>query len=113
MKHWILGTLALLICLAACNEQQKFIRVSAACPRYFETIDGRPWIPVMINYIVPNGEEPEVFNEIETYFKHFSENGGNAMRIWISSPFLEIEDRKTGEYSQVKLNRIDSLLSLG
>lgn len=122
MKHWILGTLALLICLAACNEQQKstdgmnkdpeFIRVSAACPRYFETIDGRPWIPVMINYIVPNGEEPEVFNEIETYFKHFSENGGNAMRIWISSPFLEIEDRKAGEYSQVKLNRIDSLLSL-
>jgi len=108
--------------LTACTEQQKssgrinndpeFIRVSKAYPRYFETVDGRPWIPVMINYIVPNGEEPEVLNEIETYFKHFSENGGNAMRIWISSPFLEIEDQKVGEYSQVKLNRIDSLLSL-
>jgi hypothetical protein len=108
--------------MAACTEQQKsadstnqdpeFIRVSTAYPRYFETIDGRPWVPVMINYIVPNGEEPEVFNEIETYFKHFSENGGNAMRIWISSPFLEIEDRKAGEYSQVKLNRIDTLLGL-
>src|SRR4030095_15384908 len=32
------------------------------------------------------------------------------MRIWISSPFLEIEDEKAGQYSQVKFNRIDKLL---
>ena len=66
----------------------------------------------MINYILPNGEEKQVFEEAEGYFKRFSENGGNSMRIWISSSFLEIEDRKVGEYSQIKINRIDSLLSL-
>ena len=90
----------------------EFVRVSTENPRYFETTDGHPWIPVMINFIMPNGQEPEVFKKVDAYFKHFSENGGNAMRIWISSPFLEIEDTKVGEYSQIKFNRIDSVLSL-
>jgi hypothetical protein len=122
MKREKLITYLLLICLTACSEQQKsadrinnaaeFIRVSAKYSRYFETIDGRPWIPVMINFIIPNGEEAEVFAKTEMYFKHFSENGGNSMRIWISSPFLEIEDQKVGKYSQTKFNRIDSVLSL-
>lgn len=91
---------------------ESFIRVSTKNPRYFETTDGYTWIPIMINFIIPNGEEEEVFKKVELYFKHFSENGGNAMRIWISSPFLEIEDQKVGEYSEVKLNRVDSVLSL-
>jgi len=122
MKQRTLFAFSFLICLASCNETQKsaglktedsaFIRVSTAYPRYFETADGHTWIPVMINYIVPDGEEEEVFEEIQKYFKHFSSNGGNAMRIWISSPFLEIEDRKVGEYSQEKLDRIDRLLAL-
>ena len=122
MKKETLITLFLLICLAACTEQQKstdrmnkdpeFIRVSTQYPRYFETIDASPWIPVMINFIMPNGEEAEVFKMTEMYFKNFSENGGNSMRIWISSPFLEIEDQKVGEYSQTKFNRIDSVLRL-
>jgi hypothetical protein len=34
------------------------------------------------------------------------------MRIWISSPFLEIEDKKVGEYDRAKFKRIDSVLSL-
>jgi hypothetical protein len=89
-----------------------FVRVSIKNPRYFETTDGHAWIPVMINYIMPDGEEAEVFKQVEIYFKHFSENGGNAMRIWISTPFLEIEDKKVGEYDQTKFNRIDSVLSL-
>ena len=94
------------------NSRDEFIRVSTTNPRYFETTNGHPWIPLMINFIIPNGEETEVFKKIETYFKHFSENGGNAMRIWISSPFLEIEDKKVGEYNPAKFNRIDSMLSL-
>ncbi len=122
MKVERLIPLFMFICLAACTKQHKssggmstdpeFIRVSAKYQRYFETIDGRRWIPVMINFIVPDGEEAEVFRKIETYFKHFSENGGNSLRIWISSPFLEIEDQKVGEYNQAKFNRIDSILSL-
>ncbi|MDP3445035.1 MAG: hypothetical protein Q8T08_19415 [Ignavibacteria bacterium] len=94
------------------SGSESFIRLSAKNPRYFETTDGHTWIPIMINLVLPNGEEKEVFEKVDLYFRHFAENGGNAARIWISSPFLEIEDQKVGEYSEAKLNRIDSVLSL-
>jgi hypothetical protein len=95
------------------QRKDQFIRVSKEDPRYFETTDGKTWIPVMINYIVPYGKkEDETFQMIESYFKNFSENGGNAMRIWISSPFLEIEDEQAGQYNPVKFRRIDRMLQL-
>ncbi|MGI8636497.1 MAG: hypothetical protein ACR2KZ_13960, partial [Segetibacter sp.] len=95
------------------NQQQEFVRISKKFPAYFETADNRTWVPVMINYIVPAGqEETAAFTTIENYFRNFTTNGGNAMRIWISSPFLEIEDEKAGEYSAVKFARIDRVLQL-
>lgn len=122
MREKTLIIFLLLAGLLSCKDQQKdydrmnndpeFIKVSKKDLRYFVTTDGRPWIPVMINFIIPNGKEAKIFKYVKTYFKHFSENGGNAMRIWISSPFLEIEDKKVGEYNPVKFKRIDSVLSL-
>jgi len=94
------------------ERMDDFIRVSIKNPRYFETTNHHLWIPVMINFIMPDGKDAEVFKKVESYFKHFSENGGNAMRIWISSPFLEIEDTKVGVYNQAKFNRIDTVLFL-
>ena len=89
----------------------KFIHISSKNSAYFETSQGKTWVPVMINYIVPfNQEESKALATIESYFKNFSRNGGNSMRIWISSPFLEIEDEKAGQYSKVKFNRIDKVL---
>ncbi len=96
---------------ARINRNDMVVRVSKKNHNYFETADGKTWVPVMINYIVPFGqEESKALATIETYFKNFSENGGNAMRIWISSPFLEIEDEKAGEYSNIKFSRIDKVL---
>jgi hypothetical protein len=94
------------------SRKNLFVEVSKKFPRYFVTTDQKTWIPVMINFIIPNGEEEEVFKKVEAYFSHFSAFGGNAMRIWISSPFLEIEDTKQGEYNPVKFSRIDRLLKL-
>ena len=95
------------------QKKKEFIRISPKNPKYFSTEDGETWIPVMIDYIVPAGqEEKDAFKTIESYFKNFSENGGNSMRIWISSPFLEIEDQKAGEYNPQKFHRIDKLLQL-
>ena len=94
----------------AVENETGFIRVSSENPRYFETETGKTWIPVMINLIMPNGEETQVLRRVESYFKDFSENGGNSMRIWISSPFLEIEDTKQGEYNPAKFQRIDRIL---
>lgn len=91
--------------------ENDFIKISPKDSNYFSTEDGTTWIPIMIDYIVPAGQEEEkALKTIESYFKNFSENGGNSMRIWISSPFLEIEDSKAGEYNPQKFHRIDELL---
>lgn len=76
-------------------------------PRYFTTKEGNIWVPIATNYL-PSGN----LIEIENYFKNFSENGGNAMRIWISTAFLEIEDSREGTYSSEKFNRIDYIIQL-
>src|SRR5690606_10783120 len=88
------------------------IQVSPSDPRYFATSLGETWIPVMINIIVPNQKETVVFDKLESYFSQFSENGGNAVRIWLSSPFLEIEDSTQGVYNPEKFRRIDKLIAL-
>ena len=120
MKIQLSYILPFCLMLTACvNSAQKsgstdegFIRVSHSYPRYFETTKGETWIPVMMNYLIPDGNEKDVYEKTEKYFKHFSENGGNAVRIWISGSFLEIEDRKVGEYDPVKFRHIDHLLAL-
>ena len=93
------------------------VLVSQTYPQYYETVEGNTWIPVMINYLPPDygnseGRNSPEFTLIEDYFKKFSENGGNAMRIWISTSFLEIEDKTEGQYDSLKLERIDRLLEL-
>ncbi|MCW3115910.1 MAG: glycosyl hydrolase family 5 [Segetibacter sp.] len=123
MKRSVLLSLVLLAAVFSCkvqkqnvtttNSKLEYVRVSTKYPAYFETTDNQTWVPVMINYIVPQGQnETAAFTTIENYFRNFSNNGGNSMRIWISSPFLEIEDEKAGQYSPVKLARIDKLLQL-
>lgn len=94
------------------HDKSSFISVNSRYARYFETGDKKTWVPVMINIIIPDGDEEKVFSTMEGYFRDFSSNGGNAARIWISSPFLEIEDEQIGKYNPVKLQRIDRLLSI-
>ncbi|MFV0594000.1 MAG: cellulase family glycosylhydrolase [Draconibacterium sp.] len=107
-------SIALIICLGACvpknstiaADKEGYIRISTENRRYFEK-DGRAWVPVSINYLPDYN-----FENIESYFKNFSENGGNAMRIWISTRFLEIEDSVEGVYNEDKFKRIDKVLEL-
>ncbi len=91
--------------------EKSFVSISKENPRYFE-LENKTWVPVMINFIMPNGEPEQVYQTVERYFKNFSANGGNAVRIWISSPFLEIEDKKQGQYNPEKFKRIDTIISL-
>ena len=101
------NALFLMLCLSSslCLAQAN-ITVSKTHPRYFEK-NGATWIPISTNYLPSHN-----FEEVEKYFKHFAENGGNAMRIWISTEFLEIEDQREGKYNPEKLARIEQLLQL-
>jgi len=50
--------------------------------------------------------------EMEAWMKALSENGGNYVRIWLSSPFWDIEREQAGVYDEEQAQRIDRLLVL-
>lgn len=92
------------------------VRISTVYPRYFETDEQQTWIPISTNFLPADGlggeDDADEMRFIENYFKNFSANGGNSLRIWISTSFLEIEDEEEGRYNPKKFERIDKLLGL-
>jgi len=59
------------------------------------------------------GSNPDsALYEMGQWMKKLSENGGNYIRIWLSSHFWDIEDRKAGEYREEKASRIDRLVEM-
>ncbi|MCB0685370.1 MAG: cellulase family glycosylhydrolase, partial [Saprospiraceae bacterium] len=99
------------------NEEPevRHIVVNAQNQHYFSYTDGKPYIPVGINMINPSGKNlssPDLaFEEIETWMKNLSENGGNYIRIWLSQSFWDIEE-KAGVYNEDKAKRIDRFIEL-
>jgi len=92
-----------------------FVRVSPRDPRYLELTDGTPYIPIGLNMIIPpRGEtdEAEALRGMEAWLASLSANGGNYIRVWISSRFWDIEHDKSGVYDESKARRIDRLLEL-
>lgn len=122
----ILYTVLLLLGSVACNSgnpeksrisaDRGYIGISSSNPSYFQYSDGTPYIPVGINMISPGGKyrnNPDsALYEMGQWMKKLSENGGNYIRVWLSSPFWDIEDHRAGEYSEEKALRIDRLIEM-
>jgi hypothetical protein len=93
-----------------------YVEISRANSSYFQFSDGSPYIPVGLNMISPGGKyrnDPDsALWEMGQWMKKLSDNGGNYIRIWLSSPFWDIEDQKAGQYSVEKAARIDKLLAM-
>jgi len=86
-----------------------FVRVSPRDARYFELSDGRPYVPIGLNMVTPgSGGMPQMTRWIE----NLSANRGNFCRIWLSSPYFDIEHTRSGQYDEQKARRIDGLLAL-
>ena len=81
---------------------------------YFETEDGKPFIPVGLNLCFQRflTEEEEVFAAYSRQIKTFAENGGNYIRVWLGDKFFEMEPEREGEFDPVKIARIQKLLSI-
>ncbi len=114
-------TSLLLICactlFSACKDNNNdFVKVSKSDPRYFETAQNTPFIPIGYNLCSPrsNYNKPidEHFKTVENHFKNLRDNGGNYVRLWTSHSFYEIEDEKAGQYNPEKLARIDRYMAL-
>jgi hypothetical protein len=89
-----------------------FVRVSPRDPRYFELSDGQAYVPIGLNLIAPGAGEPDGLAVMENWMRQLSENGGNFIRVWISSPFWDIEHERSGVYDQSKARRIDEMLAM-
>lgn len=105
---------AVLLGLAAIAPAQ-YVRVSPRDHRYLELSDGSPYIPIGPNLIAPpraNAGEDEALGGLEEWLSKLATNHGNYIRVWLSSPFWEVEHRRSGEYDGDKAKRIDRLLVL-
>jgi hypothetical protein len=92
-----------------------YVRVSPRDRRYLELTDGTPYIPIGLNMIGPPniGEgEGAAFKGLDEWLTSLSANGGNYIRVWLSSPFWAVEHEKSGVYDESRAQRIDRLLEM-
>ena len=104
------------VALAETAVRPAFVRVSPRDPRYFELADGRPYIPIGLNLIAPDGArgggETNGLNRMDEWIKKLADQGGNYIRVWLSSPFWDVEHKQSGVYDETRARRIDALLEI-
>lgn len=109
-------TLCVLSCAAlgsVRSENEVPVRISPRDARYFELSDGTPFIPIGLNVAALGAQDDESgLRVMEEYLRRLSQNGGNHARVWLSSPFWDVEHERAGEYDEAKAQRIDRLLAM-
>lgn len=93
---------------SAARSSDVYVRVSPRDPRYFELTDGRPYIPIGLNMIAPPSSAG--WTTMTEWIRKLSDQGGNFIRIWLSSPYFDIEHQRSGAFDLDKAERIDLLL---
>jgi len=102
---------------ARCDDAPvPFVRVRTRDPHYFETDDGRPYIPIGLNVISPpwvRSREPnDRLAALDKWLGKLAANGGNHIRVWLSNDFYEVEHEKAGQYDPERARRIDAMLAI-
>ena len=119
-KMRITGQCAMLLAVlgASALAERRFVDVSPDAPSYFQTGDGRAWIPVGCNICFDRlygteGNDRAVCEE--RYFarmRKFAANGGNFLRIWLGHPFFEVMPSKAGEYDSAAAETLKKTVRL-
>jgi len=126
IKYPVELVLLMLFCITCSSDRNKkkpahsdkigYIEVSGDNPGYFRDSEGFPYIPIGINMISPGGrfrDNPDSsLYDYGQWMKKLSENDGNFIRVWISSPFWDIEDQHAGEYREEKAQRIERMIEM-
>ncbi len=100
---------------ALAGSADAFVRVSPRDHRYLELTDGTPYIPIGLNMISPpnaGANEEASLAGMDDWLTRLSSNGGNYIRVWLSSPFWAVEHDKSGVYDEDRARRIDKLLEM-
>ena len=60
----------------------------------------------------PGGDEKESLARMDEWMRQLSNNGGNYIRVWLSSPFWDVEHERAGVYDRSRARRIDQMLAM-
>jgi hypothetical protein len=109
-----IASLLLLSGIVAFAAEPTFVRPGSNDPRYLELSDGSPYIPVGLNLIAPSGQKSSDAGlaQMDEWIGKLAAHGGNYLRVWLSSPFWDVETGKSGVYEEDKAKRIDQVLSI-
>jgi hypothetical protein len=95
------------------SSEAAFVRVSSVDSHYFELSDGSPFIPIGLNLsAMGNLDTEQGLGRMEGWLTSLSNHGGNFARVWLSSPFWDVEHEASGRYDPEKAKRIDALLKM-
>ncbi len=97
---------------SAATNQDAFVRVSPRDPHYFELSNGHPYIPIGLNLIAPNTRDGQGLQRMDEWMEKLAANDGNYIRVWLSSPFWDVEHEHSGGYDEEKARRIDAMLEM-
>lgn len=115
-----LALCGLLLALAPARAEDPvpsgFVRVSPRDARYFETEDGKSFVPIGLNIVSPpyvQGNDPAArLAALDVWLGKLAANGGNFFRVWLSNDFYEIEKERAGQYDEGQAHHIDAMLAL-
>jgi hypothetical protein len=124
-NRWLFFSSGLILVFACCgpglsgtpiaSSSLPFVQVSPKNNHYLALSNGEPFIPIGLNLVAPDtsvSEESAGMLQFEQWMDKLSRNGGNYIRIWLSSPFWDVEHETSGVFDEVKARRIDTMLKL-
>lgn len=103
---------------ASVAAPRRAIEISRTNPRYFETADGRTWIPIGMNicfdrlYDGRAHGDAEVRANFDRWIRVFAANGGNCIRLWAGHASLEVMPDEPGKYDPEKAKTLKGIVAL-
>ena len=113
-KRILLIVLLLAAAALAAEPSTPLVRVSPRDVRYFETTDGKAYIPIGLNLIAPppGKSDADRLAGLERWMGKLAANGGNYIRVWLGNDFYNVDPERAGQFDESRLARIDAMLAL-
>lgn len=99
-------------------EAVRVVEIAERNPRYFETTDGKPWIPIGCNICfdrlydgAAHGDDA-VQTNFDRWLRKFAANGGNCIRLWAGHRSLEVMPEKAGVYDPERTETLKGVIAL-
>ena len=106
------------LAVAVNASERRNVEISKANPRYFETADGKPWIPIGCNICFDrlyDGEKhgnAEVRANFERWLRQFAASRGNCIRLWAGHKSIEVMPNEAGVYDPGRTETLKGIIAL-